>query len=423
MLHLVEKKSAGKVLGLSESLGSFLRFGHETGATPGAAKRLYRLSTAVSVPVNMVTEAFASIRPVIKENGEFITDHPVLDLINQPSPDYTEDLFLETIAKDYLITGESHIVGIGNINRPPFELQPIGPENLSPSEGSNGFAQTWQISGNTLPGVYQRTKQGRRIRYIRDNLTEIGLIRSYSTRNNALLRGESVLRSASAEARQHIKGNAHNISILETGGRLTLHFHTKGDMGPDDFESWKTSIRSQYGGTSGERIAITSGDELSIEEFGVNNKDMDFALLQEMARTACALAYKVPLPLVTAKAATLNNYQEGRVALYIDAVLPLADRLYAGMTKLLMPRFGLDPAKTQITFNRQIIPALSQLVLDEVKTRREINVESDNELRKFMDKEPYDGGDQILKPVNLVPVGTDLFTDDQIIKPTLARDE
>ena len=422
MLYQIEEKSAGKVLGLSHELGSFLRFGHEQGATPGGAKQIYRGSTAVSIPIDMVAEAFASITPVLKEGEEFTLEHEVLDLLANPSPFYTRQLFLETLAKDYLITSESHVVAIGNINRPPLELQPLGPENLSVNEGQDGLARQWVASGNTLAGTYVLQVQKKMSRYIRDSLTELETIRGYSSKNNSLLRGESKLVSASAEARQHIKGNAHNISILDNGGRLSLHFHIDGDLNPDDFEDWKTKVRSDYGGTSGEHIAATSGPKATITEFGKTNKDMDFAELQKMAKTACALVYKVPLPLITVDAATLNNYKEARAALYVEAVLPLADRIFAGLSNLLLPRYGLDPSKVKITYNRQTIPALSHLILEEVKLRKDIGAESDNELRSLYNREPYEGGDIMYKPANLIPVGSDLFTDDNP-SDTLARDK
>ncbi|MCH8302544.1 MAG: hypothetical protein IH912_07300, partial [Proteobacteria bacterium] len=44
---------------------------------------------------------------------------------------------------------------------------------------------------------------------------------------------------------------------------------------------------------------VTAGGALDIKELGVNNKDMDFANLQDMARTAVALQYKFPLPLLS----------------------------------------------------------------------------------------------------------------------------
>jgi len=214
----IETKSSTKVLGLSEELGSFLKFGAAgTAVTPTSAMNLYNKSTAVSIPVNYIAEAFASINPVLKNGTEIITDHPVLDLLQTPSPFYTQDLFFENLAKNYLITGEAEIIAIGNINRPPIELQPINPKNITINEGSGGLATSIIVSGETLVGAYNLEKRGRQFRYIRGNLSELKQIRNYSTRDNSLIRGQSPLVSASAEVMQQINGNNHNVKLLEQG--------------------------------------------------------------------------------------------------------------------------------------------------------------------------------------------------------------
>lgn len=422
----VESKSL--VLGTSPELGSFLLLGHLGAATASSALSLYSKSTAVSIPVNMVAEAFASIEPVVRKDGKIITDHPVLDLLKKPSPFYTQDLFLETLGKHYLITGNAYVVALGGVNRPPLELQPISPANANDVEGDQGFVRNFIVSGNTLAGSYEINKNKRAVRYLAGNLKEIKQIRGFSVRNNSLLRGQSPLESASAEVRQHIMGNTHNVSLLERGGRVSLIFHFDEDLSQDDFEEVKDRVRSQYGGFSkaGE-IGVTSGGKLNIEEIGVNNKDMDFANLQSMAKQAVALQYKVPLPLVTIQATTLNNYTVANLALYDDAALPLADRVYAGLTDLLMPRFGEDPVETQITYDLDTITALAIRRNEELKLRRDLNLESLNELRSTIGREPVQGGDQVLAPATMVPIGTDLFTidnePDPDIEPGLARDE
>ena len=115
--HHIETKSSTKVLGLSEELGSFLKFGAKgTVVTPPEAMNLYNKSTAVSIPINYIAEAFASINPVLKEGSEIITDHPVLELLQSPSPFFSQDLFLEALGKAYLITGEAELIAIGMIS-------------------------------------------------------------------------------------------------------------------------------------------------------------------------------------------------------------------------------------------------------------------------------------------------------------------
>jgi len=223
-------------------------------------------------------------------------------------------------------------------------------------------------------------------------------------------------------------GNTHNVSMLEKGGRVSLVFHFDEDLNPDDFEEVKQKVRTQYGGaTKAGEIGVTSGGSLDIKEIGTNNKDMDFANLQNMAKQAVALQYRVPLPLITVSAATLNNYKEGKLALFDDAVLPLADRIYGGLSDLLLPRFGEDPSKTQITYDMDTITALAVRRNEELKLRRDLNLESTNEMREAIGREPVEGGDHILAPATMVPIGTDLFTEDnepdQDVEPGLARDE
>ena len=419
----VETKSASKVLGLSSELGSFLRFGTTgTAATPTSAMNLYNSSSAVSIPINYIAEAFASINPVLKQGTEIITDHPVLDLLQTPSAFYTQDLFFENLAKNYLITGETEVIGIGNINRPPIELQPINPKFVTINEGGQGIATSMIVSGQTLTGAYNIVQRGKTVRYLRGNLAELKQIRNYSTKDNSMLRGQSLLVSAAAEARQHIEGNNHNVSLLVNGGRVSLVFHFDEDMNEDDFQATKERVISQYGGSQNAgKIGVTSGGKLNIEEIGVNNKDMDFAQLQSMARQSVALQYKFPLPLLTVDAATMNNYREAKSALYDDAVLPTADRIFGGLTDFLMPRYGLDPAKIRITYDLSQITALSGRRNEELKLRRDLNLETTNEMRTLIGREPVDGGDSVLMPANLIPIGTDLFTDDNVDDNAIKR--
>jgi len=327
----------------------------------------------------------------------------------------TGELFLEALGKNFLITGEAGVVALGTVNRPPIELLAISPSNVTPTEGTGGVPANYNVTGNTAAGIYQYQIARGTARYLDGTLREFKQIRTFSTKNNSLLRGQSLLVSASREVRQHILGNTHNVSLLENGGRVSLVFHFDQDMMDDDFEEVKQRVRSQYGGAqhAGE-IGVTAGGKLDIKEIGVNNKDMDFANLQRMARDAVALQYKVPLPLLSTDAATFNNYREAKLALYDDAVLPLADRIFAGLSDFLLPRYGLDPSRVRITYDMDDITALATRRNEELKLRRDLNLESTNELRSLLGREAAENGDQILIPANMVPLAQDTFTDDNL---------
>jgi len=97
--------------------------------------------------------------------------------------------------------------------------------------------------------------------------------------------------------------------------------------------------------------------------------------------------------------------------------------LFAGLTNLLVPRFGLDPAKVKITYDPRSITALVDRELKQLKTRKDINIETVNELRiEFLAKDDIDGGDVVYQPASMIPLGTDPFDDDPT-EPVLARDK
>ncbi len=414
------------VLGTTHELGSFLAFGYNGAATSSSALNLYNKSTAVSIPINMIAEAFASIEPVIKKQGVILTDHPILDLLKSPSPFFSQCLFLETISKHYLITANAYVVALGNVNRPPLEIQPISPGNISEVEGNQGLVDRFLVSGNSLTGTYEINKKKRMVRYLKGNLAEINQVRGFSIRNNSLLRGQSPLISASAEVRQHILGNIHNASMLENGGRISIVFHFPKIVGMDDFNETKEGIMKQFRGpTNAGGISVIAGSEMDIKELGTNNKDMDFAKLQSVAKEAVALQYKIPLPLITTDASTFSNVRESRLSLYDDAVLPLADRIYSSLTSFLVPRYGEDPSTFKITYDIDSITALASRRNEELKLRRDLNFESVNEFREIVGMDPVVGGEHILVPATLVPIGTNTFAqnDEQDPEFSLARDD
>lgn len=410
-----EKKEL--VLGLSDSLGKFMQLGVGSASTASAALGLYESSSAVAIPIGMIVDPFRSMKPILQIDGKNIEigdpRAEVIRFLRRPSPHFSQQLFLETYAKDFLITGESFLVALGNVNRPPLELQPLSPKVITLPEGTGGVPSRYIAAGNTLAGEYSPEQVKRDIRYYDGFLREMWHTRNYSTKTNSLLRGQSKLNSAAKDVRQHVLGGEHNVSLLERGGRISLIFHFDSDLDEDKFEELKDRVRAQYGGPqkAGE-IGVTTGGKLDIKEAGMNSKDMDFAILQQMAQRAIALQYRVPLPLISDKNMTLGNYAEGKLALYDDAVIPLANVLFGSLGEFLLPRYGLDPARAEITFDPNAIPALVKRRNEEVKLRADIGVETHDELRMLLSQPPLaEGGDQVYISATMIPLGSGNFLD------------
>lgn len=418
---IVRSKS---VIGENDVMAAMLPLLRSSGLkTPAESLALYEDSTAVSIPIDWVADPLADIDPVLEtRDGKFDNTHPVLELLQSPSPDYTGRLFRDVISHDYLITGETFVAALGPDGRPPVELQPLSPSAMNAwTEDGTGIVMRWEVTGPTLKGNYTRTRERQQARYINEKQpmgAELRQIRRYSTTNHSLVRAQSPLVSASREARQHLLGLLHNSSLLTRGGRGSLVFNYKqeGGMIQDDLDELMARIRSQYGGAGNAgKIMIEVAEALEILELGASNKDMDFATLQSMAQRAIALRYHVPLPLITTDASTFANFEASILALYDYAVLPAYRRIFDGLSDFLLPRFNLDPRNVRLSYDPNQITALMSRRLDELVKRRGLYVESGNELRAALGREPAGPEfDTILVPANLLPAGSDLFTGDNL---------
>jgi phage portal protein BeeE len=403
--------------------GTFLHYVLSGGSYISArqAAGFYRNTASVATAVDMIGDPISQIEPVIqKADGSFESDSPVLDFLKSPNGFYRQQNFLEALAKNYLLKHDSLITSAGNVRRQPIEAWPATLQEMSVMEGSDNYPSKYLVTQGPIRGSFVRVEQRNdfKVRFYDGALKEVYHIMGYSSRVQKT-ESDSPLQAAANEARQLIKGKKHNLTMLDNGGRLSLliAFKDEGSEGLEDDEHQERvkRINEQYGGSNnaGKIGVISNADISEIKEFGTTNKDMDYAALEQAASLSVYLRYKIPLPLVTNDASTFNNMETAIALLYDNAVLPNADVIFSGLTDFLMPRFGIDPLQEKITYNPESIDALKRRTLEEVELRKKIGVETINEIRSQLPgREPIENGDTLYQPANLVPVGEDLFTED-----------
>ena len=398
--------------------GSFLHYIFSGGSyiTAAQAAAFYRNTSAVATAIDLIADGIEQIEPVIKTaDGKFESESPVLDFLKKPNGFDRWHNFIGSVARNWLLKHDSLISAAGNVKREPIEAWPVSLQDVSVVQAVDEYPANYLVTSGPIRGNFLRDEQRNdfRVRFYAGNLKELFHIRGYSSRTTKI-DSDSPLQAAANEARQIIKGKSHNLKMLDNGGRLSLLIAFKDETDDDEHNQRVKRINEQYGGAENAgKIGVISGSEMDIKELGMSNKDMDYKDLETMAGLAIYLRYKIPLPLVTNKAATFNNMGTSIELLYDQAVLPNADIVFSGLTDMLFPRFGMDPAKEKITYNPESIEPLKKRMLDEVEQRRKIGVETDNELRSLLpNREPYEGGDIKYQPANLVPIGTDLFTED-----------
>lgn len=393
--------------------------------TFGEAAELYRTSAVVATAIDIIADEIESIQPVVMlADGSMTDSHKIVNFLNNPNKFEDYRRFIGQLARNYLIHRNCFVFGVGALNSAPSQIYSVQPQSISISQDSyDNYPAVYNVSNGRGSGVYSRDDKisKERMRYSDGNLKELYHIMGFSSRV-AQTRADSPLQAALLEARQQILGKEHNLALISNGGRLSMIVNFKGRMTEDQFRAREKEVKKKFtGANSAGEIAVLSSETTEIIPIQGSNKDMDYSDLDKVAREALYSRYKIPLPIVNPDAQTYNNFDRAILDLYDRAVLPCVNVLFQALTDFLMPRFKLDPNQVKIVYNPEQITALRQRMLEELKLRRELNLETVNELRQFIpDREPLEGGDTFYQPANLIPVGEDLLTDDD---PTRFNEE
>jgi phage portal protein BeeE len=249
-------------------------------------------------------------------------------------------------------------------------------------------------------------------RYFDGPLRELFMISGFSS-DSSDSSADSPLQAAAMECQQQLKGKIHNVQMLNNGGRMSLLiiFKDAGGISDDEMRARLQILNERFAGSENAgRIGAMEGSEIEeVREMGVSQKDMDFVNMNETASRAIYSRYKIPLPLITTDASSFNNMETGVSMLYDFAVLPLAEKSFSGLSRFLLPRFGYKLTDVRITYNPDSIGTLKSRRLDELIKRKNIGVETVNELREAIpNRENLEGGDVLYQPATLIPLGTDI---------------
>ena len=385
-------------------------------ASAAGAMKLFRISSAVSIPVKLVTNTVAMITPTLSlEDGTIVQDHDITKLLRNPMQGVSSFLFFKSLAIFHSVVGTSYVWAGGNLNKPPIAIDKVNPINVHLNTLSNGDITSIDVTTGPYQGTYKAETDRGRTRYISNDFAEIGIIKGFSSRSDdRSMIGESPLIAVGPEIQQLVDGAVHNSALLKNGGTLSTIFSLKGDLADDQFEDAKSSIMAQYRGPNkAGTIGVVSAEDVDIKQFGNTPKDLDFEKLQKLARKIVALQYGVPILLVDNEKASFSNLEISNEMLFDNACEPVITEILNGLEFFLFPRYKMDLGRFNLTFDRTKLPILRKRFIRELKERKEAGVETPNELRSLINREPLGPeGDELYWPVGEAPISSDVFTAD-----------
>lgn len=403
-VSVIEKKSISPYV--FSQLGGSLYGGNYL--SPNQAYWLWTMSDAVGNACDLIAWAFEQLDPVLKDKktGEYIVEHPLIELINNPGFKMSSDQFQFQFMTSYLVTGETYPVLEGNVNYEPFGMYTVSANYTSLVQAGDGWLGEIQTTADFDHDEYFRTENRKRKIWTYQNRTKLKeTIQILNQTKRTGIRAQSVLERIYYQTLMKYYGNMHNTSMLKNASRPGGLWMPAAPMSQANYEAFKNEVDEKFNGPINAGKNIVAPTPVKYEDFLLNPRDMDFIKLIENSRKEIYSQYQIPLPLVSTETMTMNNYENAINALYHMAVMPKSKFLYKQLGKFILPRYK-DGDRFELVINEKEIPALKDKLFARVKEMRETYAFNENELRTEAGYEGIgDEGEQIWKPSSLIPSG------------------
>ncbi|MCX7338264.1 MAG: phage portal protein [Alphaproteobacteria bacterium] len=356
------------------------------------AEEGYQKNVIVYRCVTVIARGLASVPWLLYErkgSGEHEVDHhPLLMLLNSPSPKQAGSAFIEAVVGYLLLSGNAYIEAVLNAQGQPMELYPLRPDRVKVVPGLGG-----------VPAAFEYAAGAHKKRLSVDAVSgesSVLHLKLFNPLNDWY--GMSPLEASSCSIDQHNAVAAHNLALLQNGGRPSGALLVKPaphgyPLTEEQRQTLREDLRVTYEGTKNAgRIMVLEGD-FEWKEMGMSLKDLDFVEGKNMSAREITQAFGVPPMLAGVPGdATFANYKEARFHLWEDTILPLLEFLVAEFNLWLVPYFGEG---FRIGYDLDSIPALAP--------RREAAwakiVGADfltvNEKRQAVGYSPIEGGDVV----------------------------
>jgi HK97 family phage portal protein len=364
--------------------------------------------------VQMVATNAASVKPKVKVNGEYVEEHPLLDLLSRPNPiTGGQEFRIESYAWSQLagnVFTEKKAVG-GRVT----ELHNWQPYMMSIDRSSTNIQ---------IPLRYWANKNGRNatdwdVNPV-DGSSDMMHLAIFNPDPEAGFMGQSPLMAAANAGDQLNAASAWRYNMLRNDCKPSLLINAK-TANPQQLKDARREVNSNKKGfrNAGEHLVVSG--EVDVKPLNMSPKDADWLNGSKFNKQEICEVFGVPGQLIGIEGSqTYANYAEARYAFYIQTILPLVDLYFDELNRWLAPSYGEN---VTICYDKSEIDALALERQPGIDAILASDVATINEKREMLGLEPDTNpeADQIFIDPNKLPLGFDIFMDEEKPAEDLAK--
>jgi len=347
--------------------------------------------------ISLVAECAALIPWVLYRGDTVVEGHQILATLDKPNPMQDGCAFREALYSYDLIAGNTYTERA--VAGSSMELYAQRPDRMRVVPAPNGF-----------PARYLYTAKGRKVSCDVNPVTgesDILHVRRFSPLSDYY--GQSPLEAIAYSIDQHNAASKWNLSVLQNGAKPSgaLRYNPPAGASPELSDDQYNRLRAELdhmGADSrrtGRPMLLDGG--LEWVQMMLTQSDLDWLGGLDKSASYIAQAFNVPEQLVGVPGQqTYNNYKEARLALYEDAVLPMAYRYAQAFTEwLIRPMLGDE---YMLSIDEDDIPALQTRKEQQFDRLNSAGFLTINEKREALGYEPIEGGETLFVGASELPL-------------------
>jgi HK97 family phage portal protein len=292
------------------------------------AKEGYMACQDAYACIEAIAKAVESL-PIILFRGEGdktveVKEHPLLTLMRRPNPREGQTKFMGSFARFLLIAGNSYAEAAGPTTGPPRELYILKPHRTSIIKGN----ATQPIKG------YRYRASGGKADFDAEDILHM---RTFHPTDDWY--GLAPIEVAARGIDISNLGMKWNAKLLTNDMRPSGGFIFDKPLVGDSRELFKKDIRETQQGTGGNFLILDNVKDF--KQMSISSKEGDWTNLDKLTtRKICRVFNIAPEIIGDSENKTYSNYQEARLALYLDTAIPLMLWILDEFNTWLAPKFS-----------------------------------------------------------------------------------
>ncbi|AHH16578.1 putative phage portal protein [Nocardia nova SH22a] len=370
---------------------------------------LWRTQSAVRTCVSFLARNIAQLGiHVFDRVGDTerkrLTDHPVSNVIEEPNPWTTRYRLMNGLVHDFAIFDRAYwwkvktATGLGLVRLPPMLVTPKGDNWLTPDRfefaGSKGKRE---IPADQM--VY---------------------FRGYSGTDDF---GTSPIEALRTTLAEEFAATRMRKQVMDNGARVSGYLQRPAEApkwSDPGREKFRRQWQAQYAGDG----PLAGGtpileDGMTFQAAAQNAKELQYLEVRKLSREEVAAAYFIPPPMIgILDHATFSNITEQHKMLYQDTLGPWLTMLAEDIRLQLVPDLAAGQ-RVYVEFNlREKLTGSFEQRAAQMQTAVGGPWMTVNEARAMDNRPPVDGGDELIRPLNVTtngdqnPVPADPGTED-----------